>query len=90
MFIHVLCFKPHHILSNDVAVIQWISLCHKNRMTTECNNTLACTRTSLTTSVSALCFLIEILFILKAIKSHFKRSHDKQNLKNMVVCKTVS
>ena len=35
---------------------------------------------SLTTSVSTLRLLIEITFMLVAIKSHFKRSYDKQNL----------
>ena len=34
----------------------------------------------LTTSVLTVCFLIEIKFILNAIKSRFKGSHDKQNL----------
>ena len=41
--------------------------------------------TSLATSVSTMCFLIEIMFILKAIKSHFKRSYDKQNLTLVVI-----
>ena len=40
---------------------------------------------SLTMSLSAMGFLIEILFILKAIKSHFKRSYDKQNLTLVVI-----
>ena len=31
-------------------------------------------------SVSAMLFLLEIMFISKAIKSHFKESYDKQNL----------
>ena len=35
---------------------------------------------SLTTFVSTIRFLIEIMFILKAIKSHFKGSYDKQNI----------
>ena len=35
---------------------------------------------TLITSVSAMCVLIEIIFILKAIKSHFKESYDKQTL----------
>ena len=30
-------------------------------------------------------FLIEIMFILKAIKSHFRGSNDKQNLTLMVI-----
>ena len=52
----------------------------KNRMTT-CVITLWRENvTSLTTSVSTMRFLIEIMFILKAIKSHFKGSYDKQNL----------
>ena len=36
--------------------------------------------TPLTASVSTICFLLEIMFILKAIKSHFKGRYDKQNL----------
>ena len=41
--------------------------------------------TSLTTSVSAMRFLIEIMFILKAIKSNFKGSYDRKNLILVVV-----
>ena len=41
--------------------------------------------TSLTTSVSTMRFLPEILFILKAIKSDFKGSYDKQNLTLVIV-----
>ena len=41
--------------------------------------------TSLTTFMSAMHFLIEIMFILKAIKSHFKGSYDKQNLTLVVI-----
>ena len=36
--------------------------------------------TSLTTSVSTMRFLLEILSILQAIKPIFKGSYDKQNL----------
>ena len=72
-------------LSYDVTVIQWIILCHKNRMT-------ACVTTlwqihiiSLTMPVSAMLFHIEIMLILKAIKSNFKGSYDKQNLPLMII-----
>ena len=52
--------------------------------------------TSLTTSISAMRFLIEIIFILKAIKSHFKGAnffymnkvlfyYDKRNLTIVVI-----
>ena len=41
--------------------------------------------TSLTTSVSTLLFLIEIIFILKAIKSYFKGSYDKQNITLVII-----
>ena len=41
--------------------------------------------TSLTTSVSKMCFLIEILFVLKVIKSCFKGQYDKQNLTLVVI-----
>ena len=68
-------------LSYDVAVIQWITSCHKNRVVT-----LWCVDvTSLTTSVPTMRFLIEIMFILKAIKSTFKGQYDKQNLTLVVI-----
>ena len=59
-------------------LIQWITSCHKNRMTTRVITLWRVYLTSLTTSVSTLRFLTEIMFILKAIKSHFKGSYDKQ------------
>ena len=40
---------------------------------------------SLITSVSTMHFLIEIIFILKAIKFHFKRSYEIQNLTLVVI-----
>ena len=59
-------------LSYDIAVIQWIPLCHKNRMTTRII-TLWCIHVrSLAMSVSTMHFLAEIKFILMAIKSHLK------------------
>ena len=41
--------------------------------------------TLLKTSISPVRFLNEIMFILKAIKSHFKGSYDKENLKLVVI-----
>ena len=35
---------------------------------------------TLTTTMSTVCFLLQIMLILKEIKSHFKGSYDKQNL----------
>ena len=72
-------------LSYDVAVIQWITSCHKNHMTTHviilwCEHVM-----SLTTSVSTVRFRIELMFILKAIKSHFKGSYNKQNRTFVVI-----
>ena len=58
----------HSLLSYDVVVIQWITSCHKNRMTTRVITLWRVRVTSLTTSVSAMRFLIEIVFILKTIK----------------------
>ena len=52
----------------------------KNHMTRTFNNTFAWTRNVIKTSVPTMRFVIEIMFILKAIKSHFKGSYDKQNL----------
>ena len=40
---------------------------------------------SLTISMSAMHFLTEIMFILKAIKSQCKGSYDKQNLTLVVI-----
>ena len=54
-------------LSHDVAVIQWITACHKNRMTTRVITLRRVHVTSLTTSVSTTRYLLEILSIFKAI-----------------------
>ena len=64
---------------------RWITLCHKNSMTTL---VIICWRQrvmSLRTSVSTISFLNEIMFSLKAINSHFKGSYDKQNLTRVVI-----
>ena len=63
-----------------MAVIQWITSCHQNHMTTRVITLWRVHVTSLTTSVSTMRFLNEIIFVLKAIKSHFKGSYNKQNL----------
>ena len=68
------------ILSYYVAVIQWIKSCHKNRMATRVITLWRIHATSWTTSVSTMRFLIKIMFSLKAIKFHFKRSYDEQNI----------
>ena len=67
-------------LSYDVIVIQCITPCHKNRMATRVITLWRIHVTSLTTSVSAMRFILEIVSILKAIKFNFKGSYDKQNL----------
>ena len=67
-------------LSYDVAVIQWITSSHKNGMTTCVITLWRIHLMSLMTSMSIMCFLIKIMIILKALKSHFKGSYDKQNL----------
>ena len=36
-------------------------------------------------SLTTMHFLVEIMFILKALKSHFKGQYDKQNLKLVVI-----
>ena len=72
-------------LSYDVVVIQWITLCHKNRMTTRVITLCRVDVTSMTTSLSTMRFRIEIMFILKTIKSYFKGSYDKQNLTLVVI-----
>ena len=61
-------------LSYDVAVVQWITSCHKYCMTTRIITLWHIHVTSLTTSLSTM-FSFEIMFILKAIKSNFLRSY---------------
>ena len=79
-------FSDYMILSYNVAVIQWIPSCHKTRMTDHtCNNTLARTRNVIDNVSVSNAFLIEIIFILKAIKSHFRGAYDKQNLTLVVI-----
>ena len=69
MRFHIIC------LLYDTADFQWIVLCYKDHMTA-CVITFWCIHLiSLTTSVSAVPFFIEIMFILKVIKFHFKRSY---------------
>ena len=77
--------KINYDLSYDVAVIQWITLCHNKHMTTRVITLWRVHVTSLTTFVSTMRFLLEIIITLKAIKSHLKRSYDKQNLTLVVI-----
>ena len=65
-------YASQQYLSHDVAVIQWITSCHKNRMATRVITLWRVYVTSLTTSASTMCLQIELMFILEAIKSHFK------------------
>ena len=50
-----------------------------------CNNTLAGNVMSLAMTVSAMHFIIEIIFILNKIKSHFKGLYDTQYLTLIVI-----
>ena len=52
-----------------------------------CNNTLVHTCNVIETSVSAMLsyYFFGIMVILKAVKSHFKGSYDKQNLTLVVI-----
>ena len=59
-------------LSYDVTVIQWVTLRHKKCKITRVVTLGHVDITSLTTSVSTMRFLFEILSILKAIKSSLK------------------
>ena len=79
----MMVFKSN--LSYDVAVTQWIKLCHKNRMSTRVITLWRVHVTSLATSVSTMRFLIEVLIILKATQFYFKQSYDKQNLTLVVI-----
>ena len=60
-------FKISLHLSHDIAVIQWITSCHKSRMTIRVITLWRVHVAPLTTSVSTMRFRIEIMFILKAI-----------------------
>ena len=75
MFLYI----SYAYLSHDVTVIQWITSCHKNNMTIREITLWHVYVMSLTTSVSTIRLLLEILFNLKAIESHFKGPYDKQN-----------
>ena len=59
----LLTFIYYLRLSYDVAVIQWITSCHKNHMTTRVITFWRVHATSLTMSVSTMC----LMFNLKAI-----------------------
>ena len=77
---HLLTGAKHHgdlyiivkKLSYDVTVIYWTTSCHKDCKTTRVITLWRIGVTSLTTSVSTMRFLLEILSISKAIKSVFK------------------
>ena len=75
----------YKFLSYEIAVIQWIMLCHKNGLITCVITFWRIHATSLEMSVTTIHFLIEIMFILKVIKSHFKGLYDKQNLTLVVI-----
>ena len=62
-----------------------ITSCHKNRMTARVITLWRVHVTSLTMSISAMRFLIETMFISKAIKISYKWSYDKQNLTLVVI-----
>ena len=64
------------LLSYDVAVIQWITSCHKNRMTTLVITLWRERVTSLTTFMSTMRFLNEIMFNLKTLKYHLEKSYN--------------
>ena len=72
-------------LSYDVTVNQLITSCHKNLMITRLIILWRVHVTSLTIYMSTMRFLSEIMFILKAMKSHFQGSYVKQNLTLMVI-----
>ena len=59
--------------------------CHINRLTTHVITLWRVHVTSLTTSVSTIRFLIEIMVILNAIKLHFKGSFDQPTLTLVVI-----
>ena len=72
-------------LSYGITIIQWIMLCHKNHMTTHVITLKRIHVKSLTMSLSTMLFLIEMMFILKAIKSNLKGHYEKQRLTQAVI-----
>ena len=60
-------------MSYDVAVIQWITSCHKNRMDIRVKTLCRVDVTSVTMFVSAMRFLIEKMVKWKAIKIPIQR-----------------
>ena len=65
------------VLSHDLPVIQWITSCHKNRMTTRVM--------SPTTSMPTMRFLLETLSIFNAINPILQDHYDQQNLTLVVI-----
>ena len=61
----------HIRVSYDITDFQWVTSCHKNCMTPHAIALWHVDLTSLAVSMSAMLFHIEIMFILKAIKSQF-------------------
>ena len=64
-------------MSYDFAVIHWTTLHRKKWYDYRFNNTLAHTHKVIENIRVTSVFFIEIMFILKAIKSTFKWSYDK-------------
>ena len=77
-------YKQGH-LSYDVAVFQWITSCHKNRMTTRVITLLREYATSLTTSVTTMLIFIGHMSTFRGDKIVFKKSYDKTNLTLVVI-----
>ena len=72
------CIIVPDVVSDDInlpyglAVIRWITSCHKNHMTTHVITLWLVYVTSLTASLSTVPSHSELMFLLKAIKSRFK------------------
>ena len=77
--------KWKRYLSYDVAVFQWITSCHKNRMTTRVITLLREYVTSLTTSVTTMLIFIGNMSTFRGDKIVFKKSYDKTNLTLVVI-----
>ena len=81
--------KDERSLSYDVAIIRWITSCHKNRMSTGAI-TLAHTRNVIDNVHVNNEFSSRNSVRLRAIKFHFKRSYDKQDLTLVVISYEIS
>ena len=79
-FTPILFNQTRRITRHNVSVARYKSVMKNGHDWSPASTLWRVDVTSLTTSMSTMRFLLEILSILKAIKSDLKGSYDKQNL----------